>query len=70
MKGGSENGVIPDTFRVSRSQIFGDIVELPSFFQQIGHYSFDTAAVIAKDTFQGKRWSLKWKLHTMQPKLL
>ncbi|KAJ3304028.1 hypothetical protein HDV03_003142 [Kappamyces sp. JEL0829] len=54
-KGGHANGVMPDTFFVSRAQIFRDISlhEGASFFQKMGHYTFDTAAVIAKETYQG-----------------
>ncbi|KAJ3337841.1 hypothetical protein HDU91_001369 [Kappamyces sp. JEL0680] len=53
-KGGHANGVMPDTFFVSRAQIFRDISlhEGASFFQKMGHYTFDTAAVIAKETYQ------------------
>lgn len=50
-RGGDLNGVIPDTFALRLNTLYQDISKSPNLFNKAGLFSFDTAAVIAKDTF-------------------
>lgn len=51
-KGGDDNGVIPDTFAVHLQSVYRDIsIKSENVLSKMGLYSFDTATVIAKDTF-------------------
>jgi acetoin utilization deacetylase AcuC-like enzyme len=50
-RGGDLNGVIPDTFALRLNTLYQDITKYPNLFTKAGVFTFDTAAVIAKDTF-------------------
>jgi acetoin utilization deacetylase AcuC-like enzyme len=51
-KGGDENGVIPDTYAVHVSSIYRDITKHgDNILAKMGIFTFDTATVIARDTF-------------------
>jgi acetoin utilization deacetylase AcuC-like enzyme len=50
--GGDPNGVIPDTYAVHVRSIFRDItIKSDNALAKMGVYTFDSATVIAKDTF-------------------
>ena len=54
LKGGDENGVIPDTYAVHLKSIYRDITlksRSDNVFAQMGLYTFDSATVIVKDTY-------------------
>lgn len=54
LKGGSENGVIPDTYAVHLNSIYRDITlksRSDNVFAEMGLYTFDSATVIVKDTY-------------------
>jgi acetoin utilization deacetylase AcuC-like enzyme len=50
--GGAENGVIPDTYAVHLKSVYRDIIKKSdNILAKMGLYTFDSATVIAKDTF-------------------
>lgn len=52
-RGGDVNGVIPDTFACRLETIYQDIgMRSPNVFTKLGMFAFDTAAVIAENTFE------------------